>query len=51
METQGIFCGLSSAANIHVARQLEREFFQLGKADRRLIVLTLLYDGGESYLN
>jgi len=48
--TQGIFCGLSSAANVHVARQVEYEFYRSGNTEHRLIVLMLLYDGGESYL-
>ena len=50
VKAHGILCGYSSGANVHVARQVEAEYAASGRS-ARLVVLTLIYDGGESYLD
>jgi cysteine synthase len=52
VKSQGIFAGFSSGANVYVARQIEDEWERRARPKgRRLIIVTLIYDGGEGYMD
>lgn len=51
IRTKGLFVGYSSAANAHVAQILEDEWTdRRRRRGKRLVIMTLIYDGGESYM-